>query len=258
MSRYTLWLSPAILDWDAYGDTWEGCERVPVRRAYEHLRHADELLRSSSTDFDFIDVVATLKRAVDHRLRLLNAYYKWKTIPVPGLPEGQLQLLETLGVARHRMVDRLLRVRNAIEHGDKPPPSREGCEDLAETVWYFLRSTDALVQQILTAVSLDMPAKPSPYLGVTISARASSGWRIEIRTALPPTYFATAPHDDWLRLNVEWGVVGQSLIPNRPSLAEEQIVENIRTGNDVLCINGVADGPNDILRRVLAIFFSSH
>ncbi len=49
-------------------------------RAYEIWEHADLILQQTCNEFRLIDAATTLKRAVDHRLRLLDKLYKFKTL----------------------------------------------------------------------------------------------------------------------------------------------------------------------------------
>jgi hypothetical protein len=87
-------------------------------RPYSHWRHAEELLDTASNEFQRTDIITTLKRAIDVRLRALSAAYEFKRIPLADLPQGQLEQLAYLGVLRPLLIGRLIEIRNRIEHED--------------------------------------------------------------------------------------------------------------------------------------------
>jgi hypothetical protein len=253
----SLWLTPKVLEWDAYVGSSSVLDSTPVRRAYEHLSHAEQVLSRATSPLDLVDVVTTLKRAVDLRLRLLNSYYRWRTLPLRGLPKGPLQILEALGIARHRMVTRLIEFRNAIEHGDKSPPSPEDCADLVEAVWYFLRSTDILCLRLPTEVNLELESEAIEDLGIEVTFDPDKKWIATYRASLPPDMLSTKPHDDWFKIRVDWASEGQAFVRNPSTLISEEILESIRRPVDVLSFNGTILGPTDLLGQLIRVFLSA-
>jgi len=87
-----------------------------------------------------------LKRALNHRLKLIEEIYSFKFVEINNRPKGYLEILEVFGVVRPFLMKRLLTIRNGIEHNDEKPPSYERCLELLDVVWYFLKSTDSMVQ----------------------------------------------------------------------------------------------------------------
>jgi hypothetical protein len=67
-----MWLSPKILEWEPSGSGRGGFKNESWRRAYSIFSHAEHLLEHSTSDLFRVDAITTLKRAVDHRLRLLD------------------------------------------------------------------------------------------------------------------------------------------------------------------------------------------
>jgi len=127
-----MWLSPKILEWESYVDSWVGLEDESWRRAYSISSHAEYLLEQSSTELFRVDAITTLNRAVDHRIRLLDEIYEFRRIPIRAKPVGNLMLLNYFGIVRSKMVQRLIEIRNAVEHQDADPPSEADCFDFLE------------------------------------------------------------------------------------------------------------------------------
>ena len=125
------------------------------RRPYEHWHHANNLLQKHCTEFNLIDVLTTLWRSVNLRLKQLNDIYRFKKIPVTNKPSGLLELMEYFGIIRPLMLKKLKYIRNAIEHEDKNIPDIDNCIELSEFVWYFLRSTDPLAMKSIGTFSLN-------------------------------------------------------------------------------------------------------
>jgi hypothetical protein len=123
-------------------------------RAYEIWEHADLILQQTCNKFHLIDAITSLKRAVNHRLRLLDKLYKFKRIPIKEKPSELLQILHYMDIVRPIMVEKLIQIRNAVEHEDASPPDYEACKVFSEFVWYFLRSTDNLVREIVLTFNL--------------------------------------------------------------------------------------------------------
>jgi hypothetical protein len=226
-------------------------EPAPVRRAYEHLAHAEEVLERATSSLDRVDVVTTLKRAVDHRLRLLNSYYKWKKLLSKQLPKGQLQILEAMGIARHRMVARLIDFRNQIEHGDEPPPESAACADLVEIVWYFLRSTDLLCLRMPTEVNFEFTSDRMPPLGVEVRLNPDQAWDVSCRAALPAALLSVEPHEDWFQLSIDWADEGQRFRPQPPTLTADRINAVVNGEDGILSFNGMISGPTDSVLRLI-------
>jgi hypothetical protein len=140
----TVWLSLDVFSWSrmAFG------AMLPLspetRRPFEYLAQAERHLLNGTSDLNRGDAVANIKRALNLRLRQLDAQYRLSRLPLPNRNTGLLQRLEALGLVRPLLLKHLLDVRNRIEHRDTVPPSSRRCHELLDFVWYFLRSTDIL------------------------------------------------------------------------------------------------------------------
>ena len=117
------WLDPAVLEWQAFTESSTVNDDVAWKRPYEIWRHAETTLNATPTEFQRTDALIALRRAVDRRVRQLQAMYDPRSIPIPEKPAGTLELFEYFGVVRPQMLQRLIDLRNRVEHEDEAPPS---------------------------------------------------------------------------------------------------------------------------------------
>ena len=96
------------------------------------------------------DCIANLKRSINHRLQAIERIYKISKLPLDISAKKALDRYEYLGLIRPMLLSELIKVRNVIEHQDKIPPPKKKCIYYIDIVWYFLKSTDALVDDIVT------------------------------------------------------------------------------------------------------------
>jgi hypothetical protein len=190
-------------------------------------------------------------------LRLLNQLYRWKKLPLRTLSSmPQLQLLEQLGIARHRMVTRLIDFRNSIEHADKPPPDQKHCADLLEVVWYFLRSTDHLGLRIVSSFSFTQDPIAESSSGLSLYAQPEAGWILAFRAKLLRKYIRPTPDDKWLRVSVTWATEAVDYRPNPPSLTEAELHRLLEEAEHPIFFNGTIDGQQDHLQRIFKAYFA--
>jgi hypothetical protein len=200
-----MWLTPVILEWESNIDVWVGSEAETWHRAYIHWSHAERLLEQSTEVLYRVDAITTLKRAVDHRIRLLDDVYEFRRIPIKGKPSGSLELLNYFGIVRPKMVQKLIDIRNAVEHEDVDPPNEEQCLDFLEFTWYFLRSTDLLVRRPIQNIALDPPEDEldPEYYGAGIELSPDKGWIPKLTAWVKSDMLSSQPVDNWLSLKVE-------------------------------------------------------
>lgn len=150
-----IYLQKEIFDWRVDLLEWHESDRSLQKRAYAHWSHAESILKSGNAEeLHRIDVITSLKRALNQRLILLRKAYQWDSFPIQ-LPSRELEKLEKLGIARSFVAKQLFDLRNDIEHDDIPPPDAVRCAELSEFVWYFLKSTDKLAIQVPTVLTLN-------------------------------------------------------------------------------------------------------
>lgn len=87
-----------------------------------------------------MDGILALKRAMRARLDHLNDSLNLDKLPV-SCTGGRLEKLEVLGIIRRGMLQRMNKLRNAVEHDGAKPPDVAECRDYLESVWYYLKVT---------------------------------------------------------------------------------------------------------------------
>ncbi|MGH3862480.1 hypothetical protein [Actinokineospora sp.] len=126
-------LDPIFLTWDQDAGSSEPSGGRPTRRSYEMWR-----LAKSKTG---LDTVLWLNRAVNLRMRLLTQRYNMRSI-LRDPPPQDTEILARIGIIRPQMQRTLAELHRALESSPVPP---EHCAELVDAVWYFLRSTDTLM-----------------------------------------------------------------------------------------------------------------
>ncbi|MEA2004266.1 MAG: hypothetical protein U9O53_04925 [archaeon] len=251
------WLTSDVFSWVTSVETANVSHGREWFRAYEIWEHANLILQQEGNEFDLIDAITTLKRAVDHRLRLLNKLYKLKKIPIKEKPSGRLQLLHYMDIVRPIMVDKLIQIRDAVEHEDASPPDYEACKVFSEFVWYFLRSTDNLVREIVVTFNL-YPAKSELNMySVGCGIGIEQGWKPTIGGWLPSQLISDESRDSWLRITGEkFDKLSDYLANSQGSHPDEgdQIEEN-GPKPEVTYFKGEIRGPADCLKRLIRLYF---
>ncbi len=102
------WLSPEILKWQTESDSGWPVQDDLRSRSYEILAHAEQVLGQPTSELALVDVITSLRRAIDRRLRALNTLYSFRDIPIRDKPRDLLLLLESLGIIRSHMLQSLL------------------------------------------------------------------------------------------------------------------------------------------------------
>lgn len=210
-----IWIKPEILSWEYGSTTGLKVDEAHWRRAYHIWEHAAKKLQPSADEMDRTDAITTLKRCLNQRLKELEKAYKLNTF-LESKNTRYLQLLEQLGLVRPLLLQHLMEVRNAIEHDDEAPPKIERCLEMLDVVWYFLKTTDGVMQVGTESITFQHP-KESPYW-VEIDIGIKRTWKINARGWLPADYIlkVMAPnhigvHVDELHTNKLWKKWGEHL-----------------------------------------------
>lgn len=164
MFKQRKWISNEILNWESYSNSSTVLEKEKGERAYEIWEHAKSQIENNESEFHLADGITNLKRALNHRLKLIEEIYSFKFVEINNRPKGYLEILEVFGVVRPFLMKRLLTIRNGIEHNDEKPPSYERCLELLDVVWYFLKSTDSMVQFVVEDLAFELDVEEvKPY-----------------------------------------------------------------------------------------------
>lgn len=195
-------ISKKILDWDWSISGQSVCDPKPVKRAYELLNHSESLITDYSSSFELSDALSNLKRALNQRLKLIEKTYNLKSVKFYDCPKGYLELLEKYGLARPYLIKILMEIRNKIEHEDAEPPNINRCKELVDVTWYFLKSTDKIVNLKPTDIELEpkKSLKLSDKYGCTIGVKQSNNNSLSISGWFPKTYIYNHEKADSLRI----------------------------------------------------------
>lgn len=248
------WISHEALSWHAYIESWTLIDQDTVQRPYQHWEHAETLLKSELSEFHRIDLIATLKRAIDIRIRNLNEIYDFRKTSLFKRSTPVIDILERLGIVRPLMLSKLIQIRNQVEHQDRPPPNNVVCAELVEFTWYFLRSTDIYVHGIPTGVVLESEpyARHSPY-GMTLNTGPERAWSIEILGWLPKTWVTTNALEGWMHVSCERFEPAAEFFTRSPEAQEHH---KGRDRSDVWVMGNIL-GPEDSRKIVVEKYFAS-
>jgi hypothetical protein len=170
--------------------------------SYTYLRHSEDLFRHASDKRHFlIDVISNLKRAVDHRTKHISKTYKIKKTSCYAKHKNVWDTLAELDVIKQVMLSKLIEIRNAIEHQFSDPPSQARCIELAEFVWYFLKSTDQIAKQVSDGPGL-CESFDSPY-AIRYEGIPENDWKSSISACLPGELVSADPRADCFEISEE-------------------------------------------------------
>lgn len=250
-----MWLSLDVLEWKPFVGGSSTYTTNPWARAYEIWSHAQRHL-STTTEMSRVDAITTLRRAIDHRVRLLKEFYSFRNIPIRKKPSEIFSLLEFLGIVRPLMLQKLIAIRNAVEHEDVPPPDAETCQIFLEFVWYFLRSTDGIARTIVEDFLLHplVDEKTDWDYWLNISMNPDGNWIPEINGWITPELVSDFEKEGWIVLKTKRTETRAELFARLKN--DEDYDEGRGRNSDDIYIHGEVRGSNDILIRLHNIYWS--
>jgi hypothetical protein len=148
-------LSTDFFTWPHDNTEGSGCDYSLMYRAHEIWRHSKDCLANDPSEFNRIDCISSLRRSINHRLKTLSSVYGLEALPSLRSKKQILEKFQDYGLIRPALIKDLLEVRNLIEHEDAEPPETEKCLYYVDIVWYFLKSTDSLLQMKIDALSYE-------------------------------------------------------------------------------------------------------
>src|SRR5262249_44218312 len=96
-----------------------------------------------------------------------------------------------LDLVRPTLLRRLIALRNAIEHDHKGPPSIEEAQVMLDSLWYFLRSTDAVVKREFTNISVYPEDHEDYWLEFRLLKRTD--WKFKVDGWIPAESVSADP-----------------------------------------------------------------
>ncbi len=247
------WLSPEVLEWQALEASGSYPPRESLKsRSYEMLAHAEQLLSQPPSELSLADVITTLRRAIDRRVRDLNSVYSFRSIPFSDKPSDSLFLLESLGIIRSHMLQRLIDIRNAVEHEDVAPPGHETCKVFAEFTWYFLRSTDRMLENVPDSFYFrpdwDNDDNFETYM-LTVDYGPENNWKPRLWGWIAAEMLSDGSVSEWICLKVE-------KIETRKEIAERRGYDDAVGKSNDLLIHAEVRGPASALAKITQAYFS--
>lgn len=197
----SIWVDPSWLFWEFHSEGGESLPRDTAERAYEIHQHACDRLAGNPSELDRVDAITALRRTVAQRVRVLKEEYELRKLPIRSKPKDEMELLTSLEIIRPFMLQRLIDIRNIVEHQDSRPPSVEECLMFADLIWYFLRSTDGLVHIKVDAILLQPPGAEIMEKYPTVELRFEDASRPPIvRLWLNAPGFTYEPNASWMKI----------------------------------------------------------
>ncbi len=250
-----IWLSNTVLSWLPHLTGWSTKASKNLLRPYTHWEHAQKLSSSEANQFIRIDIVTTLKRSVDIRIRNLNDIYQFRTIQVLKKEKSLVEILSQLEIVRPMMISKLNRIRNTIEHQDKAPPSYDECVELIDFTWYFLRSTDKLIQQIPGGVIYDPEGGDyvTPY-GVSFNVRIDQDWQVEVTGWVENYMISSEEKLNWLLIECEDCCSAEELFARKKGWSGYLDDHKDKKLSD-MHFTGKFSGPPELMKEFLIHYF---
>ena len=152
----------------------------------------EEFLRYAETDLEatlphrFVNALSNTKRALDCQLdSILDALGLYETSRTQrwGFP-AKLRILEDIGMVTPRILSKINRMRNLLEH-EYQSPSPESVDDALDTASIFVAYTNSLLRRFPRDASVVLASGPSGTLQRAVDLKFSQDdktLRIQIRT----------------------------------------------------------------------------
>lgn len=162
-----------------------------------------------------------------------------------------------MGIVRPQMLQKLIAIRNAVEHEDADPPALEACEVFLEFVWYFLKSTDRMVQVVPDEIFFEERGE-KPQSWAEVKVRPPDMWTPSIRGWFSPDFVSDKPKDQWISLKIERSEKPTASPPKANSRAADVVkVESFGSDRDPddRYLVGEMRGPGEALKRFYRLYF---
>lgn len=141
-----MYLSDEFFGWSYYDNESTEVDFDKMNRGHEIWRHAQNRVKNNPSEFDRVDCISSLKRAVNSRLKTIDDEYNFHKLPNLRSKKQILEKYQDYGLIRPSILKDLFEVRNLLEHEDSEPPQTDKCRYYIDITWYFLKSTDSLLQ----------------------------------------------------------------------------------------------------------------
>jgi hypothetical protein len=246
-----VWIDPSWLSWEAWGARTSFIPNGADRREYEIHQHACDRLASNPNEFDRVDAITTLRRVVGRRVKGLKEIYQLRDLPTGTRSMKDLELLECFGIIRPLMLKQLIDIRDIVEHQDSNPPPTDECLMFADLVWYFLRSTDNLVNSYVEDIYFEPRRMTYRDYPQTVIQFGEFFTEPGILARLKASSFAYEPRADWLKIKAtQIDEFDAYHVTNASETGEYQEVKI-----PAIDVRGKVDGTNEQMRHLYELYF---
>lgn len=196
-----LYIDGVILSVGGESNSW-GYRRLNWKLQHEIWEHGNQLLsKPNPSQQDLAAAVIQFHRAVELRDKLLDQIYGFERIP-GRKSSNKYAIMADLGIIRPTLKIRLRDLRNSLIHepgGVKI--SKDECELLSDTAWYYIKVTDRITQQYVEEVWVDYS---SPNTGRTHLAMTCEtiSWSINVDADVSPKHLLAQPKPGCLIVRV--------------------------------------------------------
>jgi hypothetical protein len=193
-----MYISNEFLSWET-GSAATGVDFEKLKRSHDIWRHAKERLNHNPTEFDKVDCITSLKRAINSRLKAVSKEYHIDKLPNLRGKKQQLEKFQDYGLVRPAFLKALFDLRNLLEHEDIAPPTTEECNYYIDIVWYFLKSTDSLLNMKIDCIDFEQDGYiDDASNGVTISFKIKDCWDITVGGCLEEKLISSTKVENWI------------------------------------------------------------
>ena len=180
-----MYINSKILEWPYGEHEATEVDFEKLERAHRIWRHAQKRLDGTPSEFDIVDCITSLKRAINSRIKTLSHEYSFNALPNIRSKKQTLEKYQDYGLIRPSFFKELFELRNLLEHEDVQPPSIKKCRHYIDIVWYFLKSTDSLLQMKTDVIAYIDPVADSE---VYLHFNPNKNWSIRVYGSILPEY----------------------------------------------------------------------
>lgn len=193
-----IWLSKELLSWNFSSTGGSITEASEKNRAFDIWSRANLSITNAKNADDLSDGILTLKRSLNQRIKKIEEIYNLanKEKEIEDKPKGYIDLLFHLGIIRPLFIREIFEIRNSIEHDDSKPPTKRRCLELVDIVWYFLKSTDQIIDVEMCEFEV-FSNKEKYWYGLTVDWKKST---IDIHGWFPQEYFSNVARDSFVMI----------------------------------------------------------
>jgi hypothetical protein len=181
-----------VLSTGGWSNSWDN-HRVNWKAQHGIWEHGNQLLsKADPSEEDLAAAIIQFQRAVELRDKLLDKIYGFEQIP-GRISANKYAIMADLGIIRPTLKLRLRGLRNSLMHEpDGIAITRDECELLSDTSWYYLKVTDRIAQQCATEVEIDFTSSQTRQAFITVTFEPGT-WSIRVKADISPKYFLSDP-----------------------------------------------------------------